>query len=376
MAGKMTRSAHYCDLISRHCTYAMVIAVLCLCLPPWASAQDQQVAADHFATLALACVHQEYPNHISHSMQSDADVAPPRELTPAFYGCLDWHSSVHGHWLLARLARQYPESEYSQPARKALAQSLTREHFLAETAYVSAKGRRSFERPYGIAWLLQLAAELEEWDDPQAAEWREFIRPLETALVARLTDWLPNLTYPVRSGTHSQTAFALGLALDWARVTENEAFEAMIAERAQTLYGGDIGCPIHYEPSGADFLSPCLAEADLMRRVLSPNTFSGWLKAFLAIPEAGDWLTPAFVSDRSDPHLVHLDGLNLSRAWMLEGIGSALPNDDPRITVIKETADAHRIAGLEGVSPEHYAGSHWLGSFATYLVTRRGIANG
>ncbi len=354
----------------------MVIAVLCLCLPPRASAQGQQVAADHFATLALACVHQEYPNHVSHSMQSDADVAPPRELTPAFYGCLDWHSSVHGHWLLARLARQYPEGDYSQPARKALAQSLTREHLLAETAYVSAKGRRSFERPYGIAWLLQLAAELEEWDDPQAAEWREFIRPLENALVARLTAWLPNLTYPVRSGTHSQTAFALGLALDWARITGNEAFEAMIAERAQTLYGGDTGCPIHYEPSGADFLSPCLAEADLMRRVLSPNTFSGWLKAFLAIPEAGDWLTPAFVSDRSDPHLVHLDGLNLSRAWMLEGIGSALPHDDPRITVIKEAADAHRIAGLEGVSPEHYAGSHWLGSFATYLVTRRGIANG
>ena len=353
----------------------MVIAVL-WCLPPRASAQDQQVAVGHLATLALACVHREYPNHVSHSMQSDADVAPPRELTPAFYGCLDWHSSVHGHWLLARLARQDTESEYSQPARKALAQSLTREHLLAETAYVSAKGRRSFERPYGIAWLLQLAAELEEWDDPQAAEWREFIRPLETALVARLTDWLPNLTYPVRSGTHSQTAFALGLALDWARVTENEAFEAMIADRAQTLYGSDTGCPIHYEPSGADFLSPCLAEADLMRRVLSPNTFSGWLNAFLAIPEAGDWLTPAFVSDRSDPHLVHLDGLNLSRAWMLEGIGSALPHDDPRITVIKEAADAHRIAGLEGVSPEHYAGSHWLGSFATYLVTRRGIASG
>ena len=162
-------------------------------LPVAAPDASSDIAADRFATLALACVHQEYPNHISHSMQSDADVAPPRELTPAFYGCLDWHSSVHGHWLLARLARQYPESEYAQPAREALAQSLTREHLLAETAYVSAKGRRSFERPYGIAWLLQLAAELEEWDDPQAAAWRENIRPLETALVARLTDWLPNL---------------------------------------------------------------------------------------------------------------------------------------------------------------------------------------
>lgn len=244
-------------------------------------------AADRFATLALACVHQEYPNHISHSMQSDADVAPPRALTPAFYGCLDWHSSVHGHWLLARLARQYPESQYAQPAREALARSLTREHLMGEAAYVSAKGRRSFERPYGIAWLLQLAAELEEWEDPQAAEWRENIRPLEAALAARLTDWLPNLTYPVRSGTHSQTAFALGLALDWARITGDEVFESLVVERATGLYGKDRGCPIHYEPSGADFLSPCLGEADLMRRVMTPAVFADWLSQFLDIPEKG-----------------------------------------------------------------------------------------
>ena len=177
----------------------------------------------NFARLALSCVHKEYPNHISHTLQDDADVAPPRELTPAFYGCLDWHSSVHGHWLLARLARLYPESTFVEPARAALAQSLTEANLLAETEYVSAKGRRSFERPYGIAWLLQLAAELEEWDDPQARVWREAIRSLEVALVERLTAWLPNLTYPVRSGTHSQTAFALGLALDWARVTGAQA---------------------------------------------------------------------------------------------------------------------------------------------------------
>ena len=340
------------------------------------SSSADSVASDRFATLALACVHQEYPNHISHSMQNDADVAPPRELTPAFYGCLDWHSSVHGHWLLARLARHYPQSEYAQPAREALAQSLTRENLLAETAYVSAKGRRSFERPYGIAWLLQLVTELEEWDDDEARGWRANIAPLESAMVERLVSWLPDLTYPVRSGTHSQTAFALGLALDWARATGDEAAEALIRERTQTLYGGDRACPLHYEPSGADFLSPCLAEADLMRRVLSPSTFSSWLTGFLAIPEAGDWLTPAFVSDRSDPHLVHLDGLNLSRAWMLEGIASALPDEDPRIGVIRATANTHRIVGLEGVSPEHYAGSHWLGSFATYLVTRRGITDG
>ena len=193
-----------------------------------ASHASSDIAADRFATLALACVHQEYPNHISHSMQSDADVAPPRKLTPAFYGCLDWHSSVHGHWLLARLARQYPQSQHAQPAREALAQSLTREHLLAETAYVSAKGRRSFERPYGIAWLLQLVTELEEWDDDEAKQWRANIAPLEAAMVDRLVSWLPDLTYPVRSGTHSQTAFALGLALDWARATGDEAAEALI----------------------------------------------------------------------------------------------------------------------------------------------------
>ena len=372
----MARSAPYSDLIGKQCIVAMVIVALWMSLTARASAQDQQVAADGFASLALACVHQEYPNHISHSMQSDADVAPPRELTPAFYGCLDWHSSVHGHWLLARLARQYPESKYAQPAREALAQSLTREHLLAESAYVSAKGRRSFERPYGIAWLLQWAAELDEWDDPQAAEWRENIRPLETALVARLTDWLPNLTYPVRSGTHSQTAFALGLALDWARITGDEGFESLVVERATDLYGKDRGCPIHYEPSGADFLSPCLGEADLMRRVMTPDVFADWLSQFLEIPEEGEWLIPAFVSDRSDPHIVHLDGVNLSRAWMLEGIASALPPSDPRQRVISVSAGAHREAGLEGVSAEHYAGSHWLGSFATYLVTQRGIAGG
>ena len=361
------------DLINRRSGQVKAIAIMWWCLAPWGLAQTQQIEADRFAELALDCVHQEYPNHISHSLQSDADVAPPRELTPAFYGCLDWHSSVHGHWLLARLARQYPHSQYAQPARAALAQSLTKENLLAETAYVSAKGRRSFERPYGIAWLLQLASELEEWDDPQAAEWRESIRPLEAALVARLTDWLPNLTYPVRSGTHSQTAFALGLALDWARITGDEVFEALVVERATALYGSDQDCPIHYEPSGADFLSPCLGEADLMRRVMAPDVFADWLSKFLAIPDEGDWLTPAIVSDRSDPHIVHLDGVNLSRAWMLEGIASALPPGDSRQRVIAASASAHRAAGIEGVSPEHYAGSHWLGSFATYLVTGRGL---
>ena len=336
-----------------------------------AAASDYEIA--DLAQLALSCVHKEYPNHISHTLQSDSDVAPPRDLTPAFYGCLDWHSSVHGHWLLARLARLYPGSKFAESARAALSQSLTETNLLAEAQYVSAKGRRSFERPYGIAWLLQLAAELEEWDDPQVNQWREAIRPLELVLIERLTAWLPDLTYPVRSGTHSQTAFALGLALDWARVTGDQDVESLIEERVVTLYANDSDCPIHYEPSGADFLSPCLAEADLMRRVYSVDRFGHWLSQFLHIPVGDDWLSPAFVSDRSDPHIVHLDGLNLSRAWMLAGIASALRPEDPRLQVILSAATSHREAGLEGVNPDHYAGSHWLGSFAMYLVTRRGL---
>ncbi len=331
------------------------------------------IVIEKLAQLALDCVHQEYPNHLSHTLQSDADVRPPRELTPAFYGCYDWHSSVHGHWLLARLARLYPHRDFAVKAHAALAQSLSRENLLAESAYIAGKGRRSFERPYGIAWLLQLAAELDAWTDPEAKQWRDNIRPLEATLVARLTSWLPNLTYPVRSGTHSQTAFALGLTLDWARSTDDPAVEAFLTERIKTLYQADVDCPIGYEPSGADFLSPCLAEADLMRRVLAPAAFATWLDDFLTIPTDPEWLAPAIVSDRSDPHLVHLDGLNLSRAWMLEGIASGLSETDNRISVIQNTALLHRLAGLDGVNSDYYEGGHWLGSFATYLVTQRGL---
>jgi hypothetical protein len=221
---------------------------------------------------------------------------------------------------------------------------------------------------------LQLAAELDASTAPEAKRWRDNIRPLEAALVARLTSWLPNLTYPVRSGTHSQTAFALGLTLDWARSTNDTTVEAFITERIETLYQTDVDCPISYEPSGADFLSPCLAEADLMRRVLGPAAFATWLDNFLTIPTDAEWLAPAVVSDRSDPHLVHLDGLNLSRAWMLEGIASGLPETDDRVSVIQKTALLHRLAGLDGVNSDYYEGGHWLGSFATYLVTQRGLA--
>ena len=337
-------------------------------------ASDQKINAENFAKLALNCVHKEYPNKISHTMQSDADVMPPRELYPSFFGCYDWHSSVHGHWLLTRLARLYPDSELAPKAISALGVSLSKENLLKESVYVSGKGRKAFERPYGIAWLLQLAAELDEWDYPRAKQWRTNIRPLEEVLVSRVVEWLPKLTYPVRSGQHAQTAFALGLMLDWARTTKNSDVESLIRNRILEFYVNDKKCPIHYEPSGADFLSPCLAEADLMRRVMSPSEFAVWLNDFLEIPNSNKaWLEPAIVSDRSDPKLAHIDGLNISRAWMLEGIASGLPPKDLRIKALRIAAEQHQESGLIGVNSEFYEGGHWLGSFATYLVTKRGI---
>src|SRR5436190_5783955 len=337
------------------------------------------VAAERFAKLALACVGKEYPNKISHVLNSDTDVAPPRKLTPVFYGCYDWHSSVHGHWLLVRLLRTFPDASFAAAARDALGKSLTAENLKREAAYIRGEGRASFERPYGLAWLLQLRAELHEWDDEQAREMSANLRPLEDAAVERLKNWLPKLSHPVRIGEHDQTAFGLGLILDYARSTKNDSLAKLATESARKFFLNDKSCPLNYEPSGEDFLSPCLAEADVMRRVLSRDEFAKWLKEFLPqIPTSAsaNWLQPVVSPDPSDPKLAHLDGLNLSRAWMLEGIASALPADDPRPPALSAAADAHRRAGLAAVTGEHYEGGHWLGSFAVYLTTQRGIQSG
>jgi len=333
-------------------------------------------AATRFAELALACVHREYPNKIAHVMAGDADVRPPRELTPAFHGCYDWHSAVHGHWLLVRLARTFPEAPFAARAREAVAKSLTPANIEAEVRYLSAPGRVSFERPYGLAWLLQLAAELREWDDPQAREWAATLKPLEARAADRLREWLPKLSRPIREGEHDQTAFSFGLILDWARQAEDRAMEQLLTARVEAFYGKDVRCPLTYEPSGQDFLSPCLGEADLMRRILPPARFATWLRAFLPeIPTNGStsWLAPAVVTDPSDPKLAHLDGLNLSRAWMLDGIMSGLPPADKRLRSLRAVAKLHREAGLQAVTGAHYEGGHWLGSFAVYLVTGRGL---
>ena len=338
-------------------------------------------AAERFAKLALACVHKEYPNKISHVLNGDADVAPPRKLTPAFCGCYDWHSSVHGHWLLVRLVRTFPNAPFAAAARDALKKSLMADNLKQEATYLRGTGRASFERPYGLSWLLQLCAELREWDDPQAKEMSANLRPLEEAAVERLKTWLPKLSHPVRIGEHDQTAFGLGLMLDYARKIDNRPFAQLVSDSARKFFLADRNCPLAYEPSGEDFISPCLGEADVMRRVMAPEEFAKWLKDFMPqIPAArdggsynADWLPVAVSPDRSDPKLAHLDGLNLSRAWMLEGIMSILPADDPRRPALAAVAEAHRRAGLAAVTGEHYEGGHWLGSFAVYLTTRRGI---
>ena len=362
--------------------------VLCLLFLLWGGrsglAQEYQNApmfdvkvAERFANLALACVHKEYPNHISHALASDADVAPPRKLTPAFYGCYDWHSSVHGHWLLVRLVRTFPNAAFVPAARDALRQSLTAENLAQEAVYLRGQGRSSFERPYGLAWLLQLKAELGEWDDAQAKEMAANLHPLEQVVLERLNSWLPKLSNPVRIGEHDQTAFALGLMLDYARGGGDGKFAALVVSKAKQFYLNDRNCPLAYEPSGEDFLSPCLGEADLMRRVLSNGEFAAWLGTFMPqVSDAGSgaWLQPVVSPDPSDPKLAHLDGLNLSRAWMLKGIASALPKTDRRLASIEAAAEAHERAGLAAVTGEHYEGGHWLGSFAVYLITLRGIS--
>jgi len=333
-------------------------------------------AAERFAKLALACVGKEYPNKISHVLNSDADVGPPRNLTPAFYGCYDWHSSVHGHWLLVRLVRTFPDASFAAAARETLLKSLTSENLKQEAAYLRGKGRESFERPYGLSWLLQLCAELREWDDPKAREMSANLRPLEEAAVERLKTWLPKLSNPVRIGEHDQTAFGLGLMLDYAREKGDNAFARLVTDSGKRFFLADKNCPLAYEPSGEDFLSPCLAEADVMRRVLAQEEFAKWLHDFMPqIPSkpSADWLPIVVSPDPSDPKLAHLDGLNLSRAWMLEGIISALPTGDPRRPALQAATNAHRRAGLAAVTGEHYEGGHWLGSFAVYLTTQRGI---
>ncbi|MCI0651099.1 MAG: DUF2891 domain-containing protein [Planctomycetes bacterium] len=328
---------------------------------------------EQFVQMALACVRREYPYHLSCLLNSAADLRAPREITPAFYGCFDWHSAVHGHWTLARGLRAFPDGAFRAAAEEALAEHLTAERLRAECDFAAA--RATFELPYGLAWVLLLASELRALSLPAARRWSEALEPLERLAMQRIQGWLQRVTHPIRGGEHSQSAFSMGLALDYAEESQQPEFAALIRARAGDFYLHDRAAPLDYEPSGHDFLSPALAEADLMRRVLSGLEYGRWLRAFLPRLAGAppSWLAPVRCADASDGKLAHFDGLNLSRAWMLEGIASALPARDSLCAPLDAAARAHRAAGLAEVNDRHYAGGHWLATFALYLVTKRGL---
>ncbi len=328
--------------------------------------------ASYFAALALHGIHREYPNKLDHVINGERDLQSPRTLHPAFYGCFDWHSSVHGHWMLVRLLRTLPDWPDAQGVRASLAENLTESNLQAELAYLRGENRRSFERTYGWAWLLKLAEELHTWDDPQGQEWARYIQPLADAFADLYLSFLPKQTYPIRVGTHPNTAFGIAFALDYARTMSYEALETLLMERALHYFSGDRDYPARWEPNGNDFFSPSLIEADLMRRVLSHDDFAGWFHGFLpdvAQGEPSNLLTPAHVSDRTDPQIVHLDGLNLTRARCMRGIAAALPDDDPARPILLESAQRHAEASLPHIASGDYMGEHWLASFAVYLVT-------
>jgi hypothetical protein len=330
--------------------------------------------ASAFARLALKGLTREYPNKPEHVMAGPDDVKGPRALHPAFYGSYDWHSSVHGHWMLARLLRLFPDLPEAKKIRAVLGANLTAENLKAEADYFARKESRPFERPYGWAWLLKLADELKGWDDPDAQAWSRNLRPLADAVVTRYLEFFPKQTYPIRTGVHPNTAFGFAFAHDYARAAGDPRLKELVEERARAYFAADEGAPVVWEPSGADFLSPSLVEADLMRRVLPPAEFRIWFGRFLPGAAGGEpkaLFTPATVSDRTDPQLVHLDGLNLSRAWCMRRVAGALPAGDPAREALEKSAARHAEAGLGHVASGDYAGEHWLASFAVYLLTER-----
>jgi hypothetical protein len=322
--------------------------------------------ASRFARTALGHVTREYPNILVHALSGPGDLGTPRALHPIFYGSYDWHSCVHGHWLLARLLRQAPDLPEAGAIGDHLDEAFTPDAVAGELAYLARPTSGGFERPYGWAWLLMLAAELRRHETGEGERWARTLRPLADAFAARLTAFLPKADYPVRAGVHSNTAFALALSLEYAEVAGDRALAGLITAKARAWHGEDTDCQA-WEPSGDDFLSPALMEAELMRRVLAPDDFAPWFARFLPDAARGrpaTLFTPARVSDRADGRIAHLDGLNLSRAWCWRGVARALGEREPDLgRVADAAADRHLAASLPHVTGD-YMGEHWLASFA------------
>lgn len=323
--------------------------------------------ANRLADLPLECIQTPLPYKSGIVIASRADLAMPEVHHPAFYGCFDWHSAVHGHWSLVYLLKRFPRLDRAEEARRMLGQNLTAANIQKEIEYFSMnKESESFERTYGWAWLLKLQQQLDEWADPQANEWARNLRPLTEHLSQAYQNYLPKLAYPIRVGEHSNTAFGLSFAYDYAQNAGDTALISSIETAARRFYATDADCPISWEPSGYDFLSPCLQEMDIMRKVLQDEEFSEWSQAFLPGLFNGELvLEPGQVKDRSDGKLVHLDGLNFSRAWCLYSL------DDP---TARRIADEHLSYSLAKITDGDYAGQHWLASFALYAFEQQRMA--
>ncbi len=315
--------------------------------------------------LPIRCVHTEYPNKLSQVLEQKSDLKTPKELHPAFYGCFDWHSSVHGHWSLVKLLKDHPKISNYKQVMQLLKTDLNKQNIIKEVAYFKRKYNKNYERTYGWSWLLKLSLELHTWNNKDAKELEKNLQPLTNLIAQKYIDFLPKLRYPIRVGTHTNTAFGLTFAYDYAKSTKNTELLNAITKRAKFFYLDDKNCPMSWEPSGTDFLSPCLEEASLMKRILPKDEFTTWLHKFLPELFKQDYqLQVGIVTDRTDGHLVHLDGLNFSRAWCLNEISK----DIPQLKHLKKIADNQIKYSLPNLVGDSYEGGHWLASFAIYAL--------
>lgn len=333
--------------------------------------QLNEAMATRLARLPLHCIHKEFPNKTSHTADSAADaVLLPSQLHPSFYGCLDWHSSVHGHWLLIKALKMFPGISIKDSIMAVLNNSFQPEKILEEVAYFTKyKTTRTFERTYGWAWLLKLDEELYTWKDPSAEKWHRALQPLTRQIVELWQAYLPKQTYPNRTGVHPNTAFGLVFALDWARAVHDTAFEKDIVKKANYFYLDSKATPAYLEPDGTDFFSPSLEIADLMRRILPRPAFIKWLNTFYEARSIKRITEMPVVSDRTDYQIVHLDGLAISRAWCMKGIASILPATHPWKALFEKTANGFLGKALPNVTSGNYGGDHWLASFAVYALS-------
>jgi hypothetical protein len=331
----------------------------------------RQNAAD-YARTALANIHREFPSDVWQRMQTAEDLpVRPRERTPVFFGSFDWHSCVEMHWVLVRLLRQLPEAISSDEVRQALNEQFTSTGLEAEARFIGNPNNRNRERPYGWGWAMQLIHDVQSWDDPDARRWSSHFEPLAAALSANFLDWLPRATYPVRYGVHGNSAFGISRSLPYARSHDGPLLDALVG-KARTWFADDADYPAAWEPSGADFLSPALSEAELMAQLMDAHTFSIWVDRFLpgiAQRQPSTLFTPALVSDASDGQIAHLHGLNLSRAWCWRRIAESLPPADPRVPVALDAMRQHAAAALPHVTDSDYMVEHWLAAYALLLMT-------